>query len=232
MKSLIPLMLLAAVPAFAADPAPATVPAAGEALAKQMLDPTKNTAAFKDPQAFMAWSNAMANPSTSAALAQMGMDPATYVRMMSGLMNPASMQNYMQFSDPSIAMKWMGAGLDPRMYTQMAGMAANPAMYGNWMQAPVNPQMWSPAMQMLNPGMYGNWMQAPMSPGAMNTMMAPMNPNMYMNWMGAGADPRTYGNWGQMMNMQNMAPAIDPAVILKLLQAMPAMPAPAAPPAK
>jgi 2-polyprenyl-6-methoxyphenol hydroxylase-like FAD-dependent oxidoreductase len=72
----------------------------------------------------MAWSNAMANPSTSAALAQMGMDPATYVRMMSGLMNPASMQNYMQFSDPSIAMKWMGAGLDPRMYTQMAGMAA------------------------------------------------------------------------------------------------------------
>jgi hypothetical protein len=48
MKSLIPLVLLAAVPAFAADPAPAapapapaSIPAAGEALAKQMLDPTR-----------------------------------------------------------------------------------------------------------------------------------------------------------------------------------------------
>ncbi|KAF0099019.1 MAG: hypothetical protein FD187_2787 [bacterium] len=229
MKSLIPLLCLAALPAFAADPAPATIPASADALAKQMLDPTRNTAAFKDPQAFMAWANAMANPNTSAALAQMGMDPATYVRMMGGLMNPASMQNYMQFSDPSIAMKWMGAGLDPRMYTQMAGMAANPAMYGNWLQAPLNPQMWSPAMQMMNPGMYGNWMQAPMSPGAMNTMMAPMNPNLYMNWMGAGADPRTYGNWGQMMNAPQMLPAIDPAMLLKLMQAMPAMPAAPAP---
>jgi hypothetical protein len=97
MKSLIPLLLLAAAPAFAADAAPAS----NEALVQKMLDPTQNASAFKDPQAFLAWANSMSNPAASAALAQAGMDPATYVRLLSGMMNPASLQNYMQFTDPS-----------------------------------------------------------------------------------------------------------------------------------
>lgn len=212
MKSILPLLLLAAVPSIptlAADPTPAS----NDAVVRKMLDPTQNASAFKDPQAFAAWADSMSNPAASAAMAQAGMDPTTYVRLLNGMMNPAAMQNYMQFSDPSIAMKWMGAGLDPRLLSSLGGMVANPQIYGNWMQAPVNPQMWAPAQQMLNPQMYGHWMQAPMNPG------------MYTNWAGAVADPRTYGSMGQMMNVPGMIPAIDPANLMKLLQAMPAAPA-------
>lgn len=222
MKSMLSVLLLAVIPTTAAIAADATpAPGTNEALAQKMLDPTQNASAFKDPQAFLAWANSMSNPAASAAVAQMGMDPTTYLRMLSGMMNPAALQNYMQFTDPSMAMKWMAAGIDPRTMGSMAGMAANPAMYGNWMQAPVNPQMWAPATQMMNPAMYGNWMQAPMSPGAMNAMTAPMNPNMYMNWTGAMADPRTYGGMAPMMNMPAAMPAIDPSILLKLLQSMP-----------
>jgi len=217
MKRLFTLMLTALCPvtaSFAADPAPAT-PTTSEGWAQKMMDPTQNAAAFKDPQAFLAWSNAMANPATSAVLAKQAMDANTYLRMMSGMMNPAAMQNYMQFTDPSVAMKWMGAGMDPRFMTNMMGMGLNPAMYTNWMGAPMNPQMWAPAMQMLNPSMYTSMMTAPLSPAAMNTMMQPINPQMYMNWMGAGMNPQTYGTWGQML---------DPATMMKLMPAMPTLP--------
>jgi len=210
MKYLIPMLLFAAAPAIAAD-AGTAAPATGEAWAKQMTDPTRNAAAFKDPQAFMAWSAAMADPLTSAALAKQGLDPNTYIRMLSGMMNPATMQNYMQFVDPAIAMRWMGAGMDPNFYTRMLSMGMNPAMYGNWMSAPMNPQMWAPALQLMNPSMYTNMMMAPISPGAMNMMMVPMNPQTYMQWMGTGMNPQTYGTWGQMLPALPTPPAAPEA---------------------
>jgi hypothetical protein len=166
--------------------------------ADRMLDPTRNASAFKDPKAFAEWTNAMMNPATSMALTQKGMDPNTYTRMLAGIMNPAAMQNAMQFNDPAVAMKWLAAGLNPNLYTALLAQGLNPANYLNWMAAPMSPQAMNMGMQMLNPAMYGNWMAAPVSPQVVNTMMAPMNPNLYMNWMGAGMNPQTYGSWGAM----------------------------------
>ena len=215
--------------AQAADAPAAPVPTTPQEWAGKMLDPTQNTAAFKDPAAFQQWTNAMLNPATSMAMMQQGMDPNTTLRLLSGLMNPASMQNYMQFTDPAVAMKWMGAGMDPRFATALLSQGLNPNVYMNMMAAPVSPQMMNMGTQMLNPSMYGNWMTAPVSPAAVNTMMAPLNPNMYTNWMGAGMNPNTYGSWGQMMSLPTAQPAaiqLDPALLMKLLQMMPAMPQP------
>lgn len=207
-----------------------------EQTADKMLDPTRNTSAFKDPKAFVEWTGNMMNPATSMALTQKGMDPNTYIRMLSGMMNPAAMQNYMQFMDPSVSMKWMQAGMDPNFYTALLGQGLNPANLLPWLTAPVSPQAMNLGMQMLNPAMYGNWLTAPVSPQAVNTMMAPMNPNLYMNWMGAGMDPKTYGSWGAMMapvTQAVTAPAaaaqpaasgnpFDPNALLKMLP-MPGM---------
>jgi hypothetical protein len=137
------------------------------------------------------------------------------------------MQNYMQFVDPAIVMKWMGAGMDPRFINSLLSQGINPSNYLNMMMAPMSPQMLNLGGQMMNPAMYGNWMNAPMNPAAMNAMMAPMNPNLYGQWMGAGMDPRTYGPWGQMMTMPGgqagaAMPMIDPAMVMKLLQSLPA----------
>jgi hypothetical protein len=188
-SSLLLAILCLTQPVFAAGPAET---------AERMLDPTRNTAAFKDPKAFVEWSNAMLNPATSMALAQKGIDPNTYLRMLAGMMNPATLQNYMQLTDPAMAMKWAAAGLDPNFYTALLGQGLNPANLLPWLTAPVSPQAMNLGMQMLNPAMYGNWLTAPVSPQAMNTMMAPLNPNLYMNWLGAGMNPKTYGSWGAM----------------------------------
>lgn len=211
----------------AADtPASAATPGTPQAWAEKMLDPTQNASAFKDPAAFQQWSAAMMNPATSMALMQQGMDPNTVIRMLSGLMNPASMQNAMQFSDPNIAIKWMAAGIDPRFAANLLSQGLNPNAYLNMMQAPLSPQMLGMGAQMLNPGMYGNWLAAPTQPAALNAMMAPMNPGMYMNWMGAGMNPNTYGPWGQMLGMPGApaatVPFIDPALLMKMLQTLPA----------
>ncbi len=204
-----------------------------EAAADKMLDPTRNASAFKDPNAFAEWAGNMMNPATTLALTQKGIDPNTYIRMMAAGLNPATMQNYMQFSDPAVMMKWMAAGMDPNFYARLMGMGLNPANYLGWMAAPLSPQALGLMAAPLNPGLYANWMAAPMSPGAVNTMMAPMNPNLYMNWMGASMNPATYGTWGQMLAApaQAAAPAaaptnlMDPAALIKMLPIPGAQPA-------
>jgi hypothetical protein len=216
----------ASAPATSAN----TTPTTPQEWAGKMLDTTQNAAAFRDPAAFQQWTNAMLNPATSMAMMQQGMDPNTTIRLLSGLMNPASMQNYMQFTDPNVAMKWLSAGIDPRFATAMLSQGLNPNVYSNMMAAPFSPQMMGMGTQMLNPNMYTNWMTAPMNPAAVNTMMAPLNPNLYTNWMNTGMNPNTYGSWGQMMTMpmaqtgaQTGGIALDPAMLLKLLQLMPTM---------
>lgn len=199
-----------------------------EAAADRMLDPTRNASAFKDPKAFSEWVGNMMNPATSLALAQRGIDPNTYVRMMAAGLSPATMQNYMQFSDPAVLMKWMAAGMDPNFYASLMAQGLNPANYLGWMTAPLSPQALGLMAAPLNPGLYANWMAAPISPQAVNAMMAPMNPNLYMNWMGAGMNPATYGTWGQMLAAPAQtvgatpaasAPAnpLDPAALMKML---------------
>ena len=225
--SLLLAILCLTQPVFAEGPAET---------ADRMLDPTRNTAAFKDPKAFVEWSNAMLNPATSMALAQKGIDPNTYLRMLAGMMNPATLQNYMQLTDPAMAMKWAAAGIDPNFYTALLGQGLNPANLLPWLTAPVSPQAMNLGMQMLNPAMYGNWLTAPVSPQAMNTMMAPLNPNLYMNWLGAGMNPKTYGSWGAMASPLTAPLAVpvltpsaasnpfDPNLLLKMLQMPGAIP--------
>ena len=199
-----------------------------EAAADRMLDPTRNASAFKDPKAFSEWVGNMMNPATSLALAQRGIDPNTSVRMMAAGLSPATMQNYIQFSDPAVLMKWMAAGMDPNFYASLMAQGLNPANYLGWMTAPLSPQALGLMAAPLNPGLYANWMAAPISPQAVNAMMAPMNPNLYMNWMGAGMNPATYGTWGQMLTAPAQtvgatpaasAPAnpLDPAALMKML---------------
>lgn len=212
------IALTLAAPVYAAD--------TPEAAADKMLDPTRNASAFKDPKAFTEWANNMMNPATSLALAQKGIDPNTYIRMLAASMNPATMQNYMQFTDPNMAMKWLAASMNPNFYTALMAPGLNPATYTNWMGAPVSPQALNMMAAPLNPAMYGNWMTTPMNPGAINAMMAPMNPNLYMNWLGAGMNPATYGTWGQMLAAPAAgAPALDPAALMKLLPVPAAQPA-------
>ncbi|HQN81006.1 MAG TPA: hypothetical protein PLB64_08100, partial [Kiritimatiellia bacterium] len=157
------------------------------------------------------------------------MNPQTSLNMMTGMMSPAAFQNYMQFMDPAVSMKWMGAAMDPNFYTAAMAPFMNPNLYMKWMMAPMDPRAMQMGMQMMNPGMYTNWMMAPMSPQAMNAMMAPMNPATYTNWMNTAVNPATYGTMGAFVNpatYSNAAQGFNPMMFMApMAGAMPAAPA-------
>jgi outer membrane protein OmpA-like peptidoglycan-associated protein len=208
--SLAVALILATGLAQAADTATTPAePATPQSAADQMFNPAAYPAIAGNPAAFAQWSAAMANPATSMAMMQQGMQPETYARMMAAMMNPAMLQNYMRFIDPAMYTRWMEAAMNPNFYTGMMAPAMNPANYLNWMSLPVNPQMWGQGMQMLNPALYMRWPGAPLNPAMLNTMMTPMNPSTYTNWMGAAMNPRTYGPWGGFMTMPT-APGAAP----------------------
>ncbi len=141
----------------------------------------------------------------------------------------AAFQNYMQFMDPAVSMKWMGAAMDPNFYTAAMAPFMNPNLYMKWMMAPMDPRAMQMGMQMMNPGMYTNWMMAPMSPQAMNAMMAPMNPATYTNWMNTAVNPATYGTMGAFVNpatYSNAAQGFNPMIFMApMTGAVPAAPA-------
>ena len=219
--TLIAIAASLSVAAHAGD-APPTTP---EGWAAKMTDPTRNGSAFKDPRVFVPWAGAMMDPATSIALMQRGMDPNAYTHMMGGMMNPASMQNWMQFIDPAVAMRWMQGSMDPNLYTAMMMQTVNPAMYAKWMAAPMDPRLMGMMAAPMNPSMYANWMGAATNPANMNLMMAPANPAMYNNWMGAAANPATYGPWGGMMAPLMSAPMgmMNPATTMPTPQQAPAL---------
>ncbi len=238
--SILTVALLSTVSASAM----ATTP---EATLARMTDMTTNTAAFKDPKTFVQWVNTTTEPGFYTLMGNNMMAPNNWTKMMATGLDPRALTNYMQFTDPAVAAKWMGAAMDPQFYTALMTPMMDPAKSMRWMMMPMDPKVMNMGMQMLNPQTSMNWMMAPMSPQSMNMMMAPMNPNLYTSWMGAGMNPATYGPMGSMMNPATytamdlsalttmMAPmtAIVPAVTAPAAAAVaPAAPAKAAAPAK
>ncbi len=220
----------------------AAIASTPEATLARMTDMTTNTAAFKDPKAFVQWLNTTSEPGFYTLMGNNMMSPNNWTKMMATGLDPRAMTNYMQFTDPAVAAKWMGAAMDPQFYTAMMTPMMDPAKSMRWMMMPMDPKVMNMGMQMLNPTTSMNWMMAPMSPQSMNMMMAPMNPNMYTSWMGAGMNPATYGPMGSMMNPATytamdlsaltnmMTPMMAP--ITAIAPAVTAVAAPAAAPAK
>ncbi|MGO9443931.1 MAG: BON domain-containing protein [Thiobacillaceae bacterium] len=213
------------VPAFANGTAAATP----ESTASMLLNPATMAEPAKEPRAAVNTIIMLMDPATLAAMMTQGMNPATYTRMGQAMMDPRTMQNYMQFMDPAVAMKWMGASMDPNFYMGMASPFINPNTYMKWGMAPMDPRMMGAGMQMMNPGLYANWMTAPMNPANTQMMMAPMNPALYSNWANTAVNPQTYGTWGGFMNpgtYTNATQGMNPFSVMT-----PMMPAPAGAPA-
>jgi OOP family OmpA-OmpF porin len=235
--------------AQAADVAPITAPATPqtpEAWLERMTDFTRNASAYKDPNAFMPWLNAVTEPSFYIAAGQGMMDPQGWIKMMNSAMQPGVVTNYGQFADPTMYLKWLAASMNPNTYAQIMTILTDPNKMMRWVNMPMDPKLWQMMMTPLNPNQYTKWMLAPMDPKAMQMMTAPMNPNVYMGWMGNMMNPATYypgfNTWMQAGVPQPMpsampapiaAPAPAPVVTAPSPMVMPALaPMPPAAPAE
>lgn len=210
-----------------------------------MADFTKNAQAFKDPQVFAYWFNAMTDPSMVAAMADAGLEPGNWLHMMTTMLQPAAVSNYAQFAiDPAIYARWATAMLDPMWYTKMINSMTNPNKIMGWMMLPLDQRLMKSSMKMLDPNLYMKFMMMPTDPRGMSLMFAPMNPQLYGSMMGGLVNPQLVGGvnstWGTFMyprqpviSYQPRAPlelpfnVLDPTTygnVLKVIPGMPSLP--------
>jgi outer membrane protein OmpA-like peptidoglycan-associated protein len=229
--------VLVSAPLFAQQPAPQPAMQGTYGLAQEadvppakrnadqwmaaMGDFTKNSQAFKDPQVFLSWVNAMTDPSIVAAMADAGLEPGNWLRMMTSMMQPAAVNNYAQFMlDPAIYARWATAMLDPMWYTKMITSMTNPSKIMGWMTLPMDQRLMATSMKMLDPNLYMRFMMMPMDPRGMSLMFAPMNPQLYGSMMGGLVSPQLVGGanstWGTFMYPKQPVVALQPPAPLTL----------------
>lgn len=173
------------------------IPQTPEAWLQRMTDFSRNGMAFKDPRAFMAWSNAVTEPGFYPVLVQGMANPTMTLNMVNSAMSPAAVRNMASFADPAIAARWMGAAVDPRFYAQMATQFVNPGKMMRWMLLPVDPRAIQAAGQMVNPAEAVKWVMVPADPRMWKTAGNMVNPATYTGMVGVAMNPQSYGpTWG------------------------------------
>jgi len=187
----------------------------------QMADFTKNSQAFKDPQVFIHWMNAMTDPAMVAAMADAGLEPGNWLHMMTTMLQPAAMSNYAQFGiDPAIYARWGAALLDPMWYTKMITNMTNPSKIMGWMMLPMDQRLMRASMKTLDPNLYMKFMMMPTDPRGMALMFAPMNPQLYGSMMGGLVNPGLVGGanstWGAFMYPSQPVVSLQPRAPLEL----------------
>ncbi|MEW6120283.1 MAG: OmpA family protein [Pseudomonadota bacterium] len=204
------------------QPAETGTPKTADQWVTRMTDFTQNASAFKDPNAFLAWTNAMTDPSMVSAMGVQMMEPGNLLRSMTTMMQPSTTANYMQFMmDPNIYMKWGAAMMNPMWYTQLGLSMSDPGKMMRWMMLPMDPKIWNMGIQAMNPNLYMKWMMTPTDPRAMSLMFAPMNPQLYGSMLGGMLNPGLVGGpnstWGTFMypkqpvvQVQGAAPVASP----------------------
>lgn len=98
----------------------------------RMLDSTRHGIAFKDPQAFVEWLDAMTEPQFMTALAAATIDSNTYQKSLQNFMRPETARNWAEFSDPVLYMRWMVTGSNPTFYKAIIERLTNPEKIARW----------------------------------------------------------------------------------------------------
>jgi outer membrane protein OmpA-like peptidoglycan-associated protein len=188
----------------------------------RMTDFTKNGTAFRDPEAFIAWTNAMSSPSMVPAMAGRMVEPGNMLYSMTTLMQPATMSNMMQYMDPAMAMRWSGAMMNPMFYTRMMTNMANPAKMMGWMALPMDPKMMEVGKLAMDPNTPMKFMMAPTDPRGMALMFAPMNPQLYGSMMGGSMvggmmkNVMPGSNWGTFMYPAQPVVSVQPPAPMEI----------------
>ena len=183
----------------------------------RMSDFTKNASAFKDPASFNAWLNAMTDASMVPAMGGAMLEPGNWLRMMTTMVQPGTVTNYMQFMDPMVSARWGGAMIDPMFYTRMMMNMADPGKMMRWVMLPMDPKVWGMGMKMLDPNLYMKFMMMPTDPRGMALMFAPMNPQLYGSMMSGVFNTQALGpTWNTFMNPAQPVVSVQPPAPVEL----------------
>lgn len=227
-----------AVAAEVSTTAQPPLPQTPDAWLQRMTNFSQNGIAFKDPRAFMAWSNAVTEPGFYPVLVQGMTNPALPMNMVNSAVSPAAVRNMASFADPAIAARWMGAAVDPRFYAQMATQMVDPGKMMRWVMLPMDPRVAQVAGQMVNPAQAIQWAMVPADPRLWNAAGNMVNPAAYAGMASVAMNPQSYAVMAAPAAATAPAPvgvkptaAVAPVAVVKPAAAAVAVAAPVAAPA-
>ncbi|MGA9992760.1 MAG: hypothetical protein WBP86_10600 [Thiobacillaceae bacterium] len=173
------------------QPAPTTI----SEWADRCTDFTVNGWGFKDPKNFVKLTELFSHPDIYLEFSRRMEDPESYARVAGSMMDPRTVKNYMEWSDPVIYTKWMQASMDPNFYLEAMRPFMDPSTYLHWMALPMDQRAWSVAANMMNPAMWMKWMTAGTNPKVTGPLAKVADASMPTQWLQAAGDPANYRAW-------------------------------------
>lgn len=201
---------LACVVPLAHATGPADLPATPEAWLTKMLDGRKNGAAFKDPEAFAAWLDAVTEPRFMTALATVAVDPATYPKALSAAIDPATARNWAEFTDPQLYLRWMLASGTPSFQQAIIRKMTDPTKLNRWMAAANHPEHLAPVVAALERAPAA-WLRASGDPSSYAPLARLAQPATPLAWMEAFAGKLGGQDWLRLPADKTGTANINPA---------------------
>jgi hypothetical protein len=183
----------ATAPAVSASPSrPPGTPTSVQGWADRCLNFTTNGWAFKTPERFLAWLDVFSDPGIWLEFTRRGLDPQTFVRMGDSLLDPATVRNYLQWTDPDIVNKWLDALAQPQFITAVNATLFDPGRFMRWVMLPLDPAPWDILLTALNPDTWVKWLGAPLDPATQALFNKAADPATLDAWLRALQDPANY----------------------------------------
>ncbi|MDD5389901.1 MAG: hypothetical protein PHD37_11175 [Gallionellaceae bacterium] len=191
--------LLCANLALAADtgptgvsPAPLSPSPSVTRWADRCTDLTTSGWAFKAPRNFLQWLEVFSDPGIWLEFGRRGLDPQSYVRSLSTLLDPGTPKNFLEWTDPEIYDKWARAAAEPDFYTAVDAILFDPGRLMRWVMLPTDARSWNLLATALSPDTLGKWLSAPFHPKTQDLIKKALDPETALKWSQALANPENY----------------------------------------
>jgi hypothetical protein len=151
---------------------------------EQMLDSSRHGVAFKDPQAFVEWLDAITEPQFMTALATASIDPNVYSHALGAMIRPETARNWAEFTNPALYLRWMFTGANPDFYNAIIERLSDPGKLSRW--ARYGGPLGSPPPARNITHVEGSVGIA--EPNSEQTQATFVDPRGYLNWAGRFAE--------------------------------------------
>lgn len=153
---------------------------------------TTNGWAFKAPNNFILWLDVFSAPDIWLEFARRGLDPQYLVRSLDSLLDPATAQNYLEWTDPYLYERWLGALAKPDLLNAVAAKLSEPERLLRWAALPLDPRPWSLMFTALSPETWAKWLTAPFDPRTQALLAKALDPRTAEAWQRVLSDPKNY----------------------------------------
>jgi len=159
-------------------------------MADRCTDFTTNGWAFKAPRNFLKWLDVFTDPAIYLEFALRSLDPQSYVRTFSSMLDPGMPRNYLEWTDPEIYNQWAQAAAEPEFYNAVNTIVFDSGRLMRWMMLPVDERAWKVAGTALNPETWLKWLSAPVDARTQALFVKAADPKTAQRWLEALIDPK------------------------------------------